>query len=232
MKTKIYKVNRDNVYVGEVVKTDTIYRWNEEYEFFRTKPGQLNTGNYFPYRSMLFVPNEENLANDLLYRSPNYPILNITEDNICLNFEKGNIVVKESYNLSELLKYYGFDQYLTFEDIILIRKTFFTGNFAKDHCHLFGWKETMAESVTFYTNGNIVTDPKELEKLRTKFRKKQQAGHRMFIGTSENILPREYWDILDARGDNSLMDAIEWNQKMNAFKPHKQEGPIKKLSRF
>ena len=163
---------------------------------------------------MLFVPNEENLANDLLYRSPNYPILNITEDNICLNFEKGNIVVKESYNLSELLKYYWFDQYLTFEDIILIRKTFFTGNFAKDHCHLFGWKETMAESVTFYTNGNIVT------------------GHRMFIGTSENILPREYWDILDARGDNSLMDAIEWNQKMNAFKPHKQEGPIKKLSRF
>ena len=36
------------------------------------------------------------------------------------------------------------------EDLIRIRHTFFTGRFAKDHCELFGYKETMAEDLTFY----------------------------------------------------------------------------------
>lgn len=232
METRNYKVNRDHIYVGEVVRTREIYRYEGEDDFFRTKPGQLDTGSYLPCRSMLFVPNEEKLSSDLLYRSPNYPILNITDDDICLNLEEGSIVIKDACNLAKLLKYYGFDQYLTFDDIMMIKQTFFTGRFAKDHCELFGYKETMAEDIKFHTNGNIVTNPKELEKLRRKFRADQQAGHRIFVGTSESVLPSEYWDVLDDLGDNTLMDAIQWNERMNAFKPHRQEGPIKKLSRF
>lgn len=115
-----------------------------------------------------------------------------------------------------------------------IRKTFFTGHFAKDNCQLFGWKETMAKDVTFYANnGEKVTDPRELERRKRQFRAEQKAGHRIFFEVSESPLPREYWDVLDARGDNSLLDIIEgWDDKMNAFSPSKKEGRVKKLRRF
>ena len=78
-----------------------------------------------------------------------------------------------------------------------------------------------------------MTNPRELERRRRQFRAEQQAGHRMFSGVSESPLPREYWDVLDDRGDNTLMDVIErWEKKMNAFAPHKQEGPVKRLKRL
>lgn len=233
MENRKYKVNRDEIYVGEVVRTDNIYRYEGDTNFFHTKPGQLRTSIWFSYRSMLFIPNEEKLSNDLLYRSPNYPILNITDDETCLALGEKSIVIKDAYNLSALLEYFGYNKDLTYEDIKKIRKTFFTGRFAKDNCELFGWKETIAEDVTFFNAyGKKVTNPKELERKRKKFRAEQAAGHRAFFGVSENVLPREYFDILDDRGDNTLMDSIEWKEKMNAFAPNKQEGPIKKLSRF
>ncbi len=114
-----------------------------------------------------------------------------------------------------------------------IRKTFFTGRFAKDNCQLFGWKEIMAEDVTFYTNGEEVTNPRELECRRRQFRAEQQTGHRMFSGVSESPLPREYWDVLDKRGNNSLTDVIRgFDEKIDTFTPHKEEGPVKRLKRF
>ena len=233
MENKKYVVCRDNIYVGEVVRTDSIYRYEGDDNFFRTKPGQLSTGSWKSYRSMLFVPNENKLSNDLLYRSPNYPILNVTNDETCLNLRENSIVIKDACNLAALLEYFGYKKDLTFEDIMKIRKIFFTGRFAKDHCQLFGLRETMAEDVTFYANGEEVTNPKELERRRRQFRAEQQVGHRMFSGVSESPLPREYWDVLDDRGDNTLIDVIErWDEKINAFAPHKQEGPIKKLTRF
>lgn len=232
MENRKYKVSRDNIYVGEVVRTDSIYRYEGEEDFFRTKPGQLSTGPWRSYRSMLFVPNENKLSNDLLYRSPNYPILNVTDDETCLNLEENSIVITDACNLSVLLEYFGYKKDLTYEDIMEIRKTFFTGRFAKDNCQLFGWKEIMAEDVTFYVNGEEVTNPIQLGLRRRQFRAEQQAGHRMFYGVSESPLPREYWEVLDKRGNNTLMDAIQWHEKMDAFAPHKQEGPIKKLTRF
>ena len=232
MENKKYKINRDNIYVGEVVKTDKIYRYEGDHDFFLTKPGQLSTGGWFLYRSMLFVPNEENLSNDLLYNSPNYPILNVTDDKICLNLKEESIVIKDACNLAELLKYFGYNEELTFDDIIKIRKTFFTGKFAMDNCELFGWKEIKPEDLTYYKNGVKVTDPKELEKRIEQERKSQQAGHRSFTGTSKSILPTEYWSVLNKMGDNDLKYAIEWHEKVNAFTPHEQEGPIKKLTRF
>ena len=233
MENKKYVVCRDNIYVGEVVRTDSIYRYEGDDDFFRTKPGQLSTVSWRSYRSMLFVPNEDNLSNDLLYRTPNYPILNVTDDETCLNLGENSIVIKDACNLAALLEYFDYKKDLTYEDIMKIRKTFFTGRFAQDNCQLFGWKETMAEDLTFYTNGQEVTDPRELEKRRRQFRAEQQAGHRMFSGVSESSLPREYWDILDDRGDNTLMDVIAgFDEKMNAFAPHKEEGPVKRLKRL
>lgn len=234
MQNRNYKVNRDDIYVGEVVRTNRIYRYDGDTNLFLTKPGQLTTSSWFSYRSMLFVPNEEKRTDDLLYQSPvqPYPILNVTDDNTCLNLGEESIVIKDAYNLAALLEYFGYGKSLTYEDIVNIRKTFFTGRFAKDNCELFGFKETMAEDVTFYINDTEVTDPKQLEELREEFRARQKAGHRSFSGIGENVLPREYWDVLDNRGDNTLSEAIEWHEKMNAFAPHKEEGPIRKLSRF
>ena len=42
------------------------------------------------------------------------------------------------------------------------------------------------------------------------------------------MLPTEYWNVLDDRGDKSLIEAIEWDEKIDAFKPHQEEDPIKK----
>lgn len=181
---------------------------------------------------MLFVPNEEKLSNDLLYRSPRYPILNVTDDETCLKLGEESIVIKDAFNLATLLEYFGYNKDLTFEDIMRIRKTFFTGRFARDNCELFGWKEIKPEDWTYYKNGVEITDPKELKRRIAQERKSQQAGHRSFTGISESVLPREYWDVLDEMGDNDLMDAIVCHEKVNAFTPHKQEGPVKKLKRF
>lgn len=232
MENRKYKVSRNNIYVGEVVRTDRIYRYEGDNDLFHTKPGQLDTESWFSYRSMLFVPNEEKLSNDLLYRSPSYPILNVTDDETCLDLGEKSIVIKGACNLAALLEYFGYNKDLTFEDIMRIRKTFFTGRFAMDNCELFGWKETKPEDWTYYKNGVEVTDPKELKRRIAQERRSQQAGHRSFTGVSESVLPREYWDVLDKMGDNDLMHAIKWNEKMNAFAPDKQEGPVKKLTRF
>lgn len=46
---------------------------------------------------MLFVPNKENLVDDLLYKSPNYPVLNVIDDEKCLNLKGRNIVIRNSH---------------------------------------------------------------------------------------------------------------------------------------
>ena len=230
MENKNYIVSRDNIYGGKIISTDSIYRFEGESPFH--EQGHLYVSIWRDYRSTLFVLNENNLSNDLLYNSPNYPILNVTDDETCLSLTGRNIVIDDAISLAPILEYFGYKKDLTYEDVIAIRKKFFKGRFAKDNCKLFGYKETIAEDVTFYTNGEEVTNPKELERLRKQFRAEQKAGHRMFSKIGDGPLPREYFHALDDLGDNTLIDAIQWHKKMNAFAPPKQEGPIKKLTRF
>lgn len=233
MENKKYVVCRDNIYVGEVVKAHSIYRYNGEDVFYKAKIGQLSVSSWRSYRSILFVPDENKLANDLLYRTPSYPILNITDDDTCLNLEEDSIVIKDACNLSEFLECFGYKKDLTYKDIMRIRKTFFRSGFAKDNCELFGYKETMAEDVTFYTNGKVVTDPKELKYRRKQFRLEQQNGHRLFTSIGSSPIPREYWDVLNDRCDKTFMEVLVYlDEKMNAFTPHEQEGPVKRLKRF
>lgn len=232
MRNYNYRIRRENIYVGKVVRTiDSIYR-NKGDMVFRIKPGQLLTSCWRPYRSMLFVPNEEKLSNDLLYQSPSYPILNITDDETCLKLEEKSIVIKDACNLEALLEYFGYNEDLTYEDIIRIRKIFFTGRYAKDNCELFGFKEIKPEDYTYYKESIKVTDPRELKRLIEQERRSQQEGHRSFHGISESVLPSEYFDALDTLGDNTLLEAIQLHEKMDAFAPHKEEGMIKKLTRF
>lgn len=220
MENKKYVVCRDNIYVGEVVRTDSIYRYEDDDDFFRTKPGQLSTGSWRSYRSMLFVPNEDNLSNDLLYRTPNYPILNVTDDETCLNLGENNIVIKDACNLAALLEYFDYKKDLTYEDIMKIRKTFFTGRFGMDNSKLFGMEEFIPSR--FMPN---ITDPNERYEL---YKKSVNLGsERQFGSIPTNVLPRELMGLLDERGRNTYGHTFD-----ESFKPSKEEGPIKKLTRF
>lgn len=232
MRNPNYKVCRDNIYVGEVAKTNSIYRYEGDTDFFRTKPGQLNTGSWFHYRSMLFVPSEQKLADDLLYSATNYPILNITDDDICLGINTDTIIIKDACNLAQLLEYLNYNQELTFEDLVDIRKKLFTGRFAMDNCELFGWKEDQPEDWTYYEGYNQpITDSRRIKQKIADAKKDQNAGHRMFTGTSEGILRREYWDVLDSMGNKRLIDVLS-GERINAFTPAEEEGLVKKLKRF
>lgn len=200
---------------------------------FRTKPGELNTSAWFSYRSMLFVPDENRMSNDLLYKSPNYPVLNITNDDTCLNLGKNSVVIRDICNLEKLLEYFGFNQELTFEDIIKIKQTFFTRSFVENNCYLFGLKEVMAENITFYNNNRIITDPLEIEKRKRDFRYRQLSGHRLFTSIPEKILPEDYWDVLIGRGEDIEIYTnylfLKMKNMKNAFTPHPDEGRIRKL---
>lgn len=140
MENRKYKVCRDNIYVGEVIRTRCVYRCRTT-SVSNEKLGQLDVDNWRSYRNILFVPNEDGLASDLLYKSPNYPILNISDDEKYVYFNDRIVLVKDAYNLAELLKYFGYKEEFTYEDIVRIRKNFFTRKFVYDNCELFGYKE-------------------------------------------------------------------------------------------
>ena len=188
-----YKINRDDIYVGEVVEASSVCKYKAE--------EQLDVRSYRHYRSMLFVVNENKLSDDLLYNSPNYPILNITDDDICLNLKDNSIVIKDAISLSSLLKYFGYDEYLTIEDIKNIKKEFFTGCFAKDNCELFGYKETKAEDVEFYDFSGNLLKGKDLERMRKQYKLEQKIGYRSFHKPNKGILNEQYFDVLDENID-------------------------------
>ena len=118
MESRNYTVCRDDIFVGSVVKTDMVVRCESDIPFFDVQPGKLDTGAYKEYRSMLFVPDRNNFACDLLYNSPNYTALNVSDDAISLATPENSIVVKDWYNLEELLRYFGYPSELTYEDIV------------------------------------------------------------------------------------------------------------------
>lgn len=222
MKNKRYVVCRDDIYVGEVIKirSNKMYRNDGKEDFFYTKPGQLFPSAYRNCRSMLFVPNESGFSDDLLYKSPNYPILNITNDDICLNLSENSVIVTDAYNLSVLLKYFGYKKDLTIEDIIKIRKTFFTGRFGMDNSRLFGMEEFIPDC--FQPN---ITDPNERYKL---YKNSVNLGsERQFGSIPTNVLPRELMGLLDERGKGEYGHVFD-----DSFKPSREEGKVKRLTKF
>ncbi len=177
MENKKYKVCRDDIYVGEVIKTNIIYRYEGPNKYCHIKNGQLNTIVYKTFRSILFVPNEYKLANDLLYNSPNYPILNVTDDNTCMSLGSSSIVVHNACNLASLLKHFNYQKELTYDDILKIRKSFFNGKFIRnniDDSKLFVYFDILdkmgdlsfKEAVMFHQRMNVFLPNKKEEKTK------------------------------------------------------------------
>lgn len=222
MESRNYRIVRDNVYVGRVIK---LKRGVEPYREWKSKsevhPSGLIANEFKIFRSMLFVPTEDGFAQDLLYKSPEYPVLNIASRAACLNPPK-NIIVSDCCRLAKLLRFLGYDEEMTFEDLVELRNSIFTGHWASGNCRLFGLKEIWEEES--YAN----TPNGKNRKVRT------------FMPTNEpHILPKDYFwalNALDSFGDTTLKEILldrffGINSKIDAFNPSIiEEGYIKRLS--
>ena len=149
---------------------------------------------------MLFTLDEKRHANDLLYASPHYPILNMSKNEDCLN-EKICICM-QTYQLYELLKYYNYPDIIGYKDVLKIRNTFFNCDYILDNCELYGLYETGP-----FETGRETTD--------------SRGNHRTFnIEKEESDFPPCFfymmWDHRDYR-------------HIDKFKPCEEEGPIKSL---
>lgn len=138
---------RDNIYVGKVIapispEIEPIVKYYDEYDNELTgdelivngKVNRVATGGDI-YRKILFSLDEYNLANDLLYNSPNYYVKGI-EPKILTS---KNIMIGEYYNLEELLTYFKFKRELKEEDIKKIYRLFLKNDtFLYDNAEAFG----------------------------------------------------------------------------------------------
>lgn len=231
MKNRKYIVCRDNVFVGEVIRTGCVFQ-KDAIGISSEKTGMLGVGYWRSYRSILFTLNEANLADDLIYNSPNYPVLNISDNEKCMDFDGRITLINNACNLSELLRYFGYAEELTYDDMVKIRNTFFSAKFVYDNCELFGYKESNPENWTYYKNNVKITDPKEIKKCIRYYKQQQLFGYRSFSSVDEKVLSRGYFDVLEDRKDSTLIGFKSYNhKKLDAFAPHKHEGKIKKLSR-
>ena len=228
MKDKKYVVSRDKIYVGQVIRTSSIYRFVSDKD--NAQKANIHIGTWKYYRSMLFVPDKNDLADDLLYNSPKYPIVNITDDDILLKLDANSIIIKDACNLEKLLKYFNYDEKLTYEEIKRIHKMFFNNKFISNYCELFGKREIKPEDYKYYKNGIEITDPKELKRILIKEKQRIKKEHKSYTDLSESVLPRGYWSVLNNNSNNSLMDVIKgYEKRVDVFSPYNHEYKIKKL---
>lgn len=215
-------IKRDNMYVGELVMP---------FEYRTSDNDKLIVYTYEDYRNILFSLNENMEAYDVLYETPCYPIVNITDDSVCLD---SKLVVKDAICLGELLKYFGYPDTLTVEDIYKIRSTFFTGEFCLNNASLFGYQELTAEDMTYYDgNKQIVTDPVLLEERRERFRKMQSSGHRMVKYVGNEVLSSEYFNSLDKKKDYDIYEYLcGYVETIDSFAPIKKEGHKRVLRKY
>lgn len=121
-------INRDKICIGRVTRLNIVK------EFV----GGIRIVKYTPCRSIIFTP-DNNKANDLLYNSPKYDMLELSSE--IPQFNNSKIVVKDIYNISKTLIRFGYNEYLKQEDIINIRKTLFNKSFLFDNFNMFELEE-------------------------------------------------------------------------------------------
>ena len=214
-------VKRDRLYVGELVVP---------YDYQLNDNGTVVVYTYESCRNILFSLDDD-MATDVLFESPQYPVVNIT--NPTRYIDRG-IVVKDAICLDELLKYFGYPEELTEENIKKIRQTFFTGDFCLNNAKLFGYQEVNAEDITFYDeNKQVITDPVLLEEKRATYRKLQEMGHRMVKHIGNGVLSSDYFNILDRKADNSIYDFVEgYVEHIDSFLPTTKEGHKRVLKKY
>ena len=190
-----YSVSIDNIYVGKVFK---IYGSYNKSDVER----DINKRSYHSFqRHILVSVNEDGLANDLLYNSPEYPIMNITPDDLLVNKTGIDTIIAEPYKISDLLKYLDYNDELTYQDILNIRKNIINKKFLDSNYQLFGLKKK-DKGYKVVPNGRFPLDC--------------------------------YYAILEACDSSSINmvgNFVFFGLKEDRFKPSKEEGPVKKLTK-
>lgn len=224
MKKGRYVISRDSIYIGTIIKT------NRKNIILDQNTGKLRVNSFEEIRNILFTPDSRGFAKDLLYSSPDYPILNMTSSNFLDSTNEIVTLIHETYNLDKLLSYLGYYMYLEYKDIVEIRKNIFGGNFTRQNPELFGWNEIKFENLEFYRNGVKITDPKEIEarKWAIMINRRKNDLFQTFIRYNNQL--REFEEVINAKSDNSLGDVLLGRKfKIDTFAPSKEEGKIKKL---
>ena len=211
-------IKRDKLYVGELVIP---------YEYRLKNDGKILVYTYELCRNILFSLDSD-MATDVLFEVPQYPIVNITDQSKC---EIGKMAIKDAICLDELLKYFGYPEELTEEDIHRVRQTFFTGEFCLNHAELFGYKEIKIEDIPFYDeNKQEITDPIFLEEKRAFYR---SIGYRMMVPAGNGVLSSEYYHLLDKKANNSYYDYLnKYVESVDSFAPVKKEGHGRVLKKY
>ena len=134
MKDKNYVVDRKDVYAGRLIHAKSVY---ETYDHSCIYPM-----NYNVCRSVLFGINPDQTSSDLLYESGNYPILNVTDNKIIKNnvrsSKDGAFIIDNAINIDKLLEYYGYDEKLTYHEILNVRNSIFSYFFLVQNSMDFG----------------------------------------------------------------------------------------------
>jgi len=138
---------RDNVYAGKLIAPinpdiEPTVKYYDQFDnelsgnelTVKGKVNRVTTGGDI-YRKILFSLNEYDLANDLLYTSPNYYVRGIQAKVLTSK----DIMIGEYYNLEELLIYFKFNKELTLEDIKKIYRLFLKNDrFLYENAEIFG----------------------------------------------------------------------------------------------
>lgn len=217
MKNSNYEVDRDNIYVGQVVKIKNLKVFDNVSNY--KKYVLINKeNNYEPLRSILFTKSEDKKASDLLYDTSDYPALGISN---LKDVKCGDFVINDVYNLAFLLEFYGFKEELNFNDVRNIKSRFFNKRFISNNSKLFGFKECESEISDIFVK-KVYSDEFPMTFI----------NGRAFMRYGECYLPEIYFHVINKLGNNSLMDVILKKEKcVDAFKPSKEEGNVRRLLR-
>ena len=208
-------IRRDNIYVGSVIEC---FEFNNYY--IDRKEQELEPLRYLVLRSILFQKNENDLASDLLYQSPNYPILGMTSEDIVLQNSR---VIYDAVSLEPLLRLCNYKEFLTYEEVEEIRRLFFARNFVYKNCQLFGLKKSRVIPI----DDSLLEQP-ELIKKYLRIQKLFALFHKsdLVISRKKGFLPPEMGEkLMNHRDESTIIPFI----KTNHFKPkYEVEGLILK----
>lgn len=219
MKYSNYIIDRASIYIGIVVEN------KGEVCSLEDKSNKHYLSSYCAYRPIIFTFDEERQANDLLYNSTNYPVLNYSFEYSYRN-PNNKIVVIDTFCLNDLLKYLGYLELLDLNDIIHIQKEIFTYKFLYENSSLFGYERISPDDKTKYDYlSNHLEELTPEQKI--KGRKIVKVNSYYYAKTKEGIFSDELFELL-CKCANSNISLLLGDGN---FKPNKNEGMVRRLRR-
>lgn len=155
---KKYIIDKSNIYVGKLIKPidisvetyEKIYDRLSEAEKIRIKKTKNNICAKDTIRPIIFRMDNDCLAHDLVFDiKKSYPVQGIKP----LNRHQSEYIIEEAINISTLLTYLDYKEYLTKHEIKRIYQLLIlSSEWLKENVELFGYREIFPD--TYLTGGN------------------------------------------------------------------------------